>query len=139
MLEIGQVLWLKCRFNNNGDIAKSKHPYLIVAVTDDYVEALQRDTIKGKERKAILRSNKVIDIENPQETVFDESGFVQLDNKFTFENYNGLSNYMRTTDKLSEKKLKEVISEYFEYQEKYGVEEYKIVHMTKDEIEELNN
>ena len=139
MLEIGQVLWLKIRFNNDGEIAKSKHPYLIISVNDDYIEAVQRDTIKGKERKAILRSNKVVDIENPQETVFDESGFVQLDNKFTFENYDELSNYLQTTDKLSQEKLKDVISEYIEYQEKYGVEENKIVHMTKDEIEKLNN
>ena len=139
MLETGQVLWLKIRFNNDGDIAKSKHPYLIVDITDDYIEVVQRDTIKGKERKAVLRSNKVVDVENPRETVFDESGFVQLDNKFTFENYDGISCYRQTTDKLSKGKLEDVISEYIEYQSKYGVDENKIVHMTKNEIEKLNN
>ena len=139
MVEVGQVLWLKIRFNNNGDIAKNKHPYLVVEVTDDYIEVAQRDTIKGKERKAILRSNKVVDVENPQETVFNESGFVQLDNKFTFENYDGISDYLQTTDKLSKGKLEDVISEYIEYQSKYGVDENKIVHMTKEEIEKLND
>ena len=64
---------------------------------------------------------------------------MQLDNKFTFENYNGLLTYLQTTDRLSEEKLKSVISEYVEYQEKYGVEENKIVHMTKEEIEKLNS
>lgn len=31
-LEVGQVLSLKIRFNNTGQTAKARHPYLIVGV-----------------------------------------------------------------------------------------------------------
>lgn len=29
---VGQVLSLKIRFNNNGDISRKKHPYLIMGI-----------------------------------------------------------------------------------------------------------
>ncbi len=34
-LEVGQVLSCKIRYNNDGVIAKRKHPYLIVDICDE--------------------------------------------------------------------------------------------------------
>lgn len=83
-LVIGQVLSLKIRFNNNGDISRKKHPYLIVGIDEilGVVEIAQLDTLYGKEYKAIYTSNKVIYFDNPIETVIDKDSYVQLDNSF---------------------------------------------------------
>ena len=61
-LSIGQVLSLKIRFNNHGDISKSKHPYLIVEIDTslNVVEIAQLDSLAGKEFKASMKTNKII-------------------------------------------------------------------------------
>ena len=55
-LEIGQVLSLRIRFNNNNIISSSKHPYLIVDINDEFntVEIAQIDSLDGKEYKAAI-------------------------------------------------------------------------------------
>ena len=138
MLEVGQVLSLKIRFNNKGDIAKVPHPYIIASVTDDYVEILQIDSLKGKEHKALFASNKVIFYDNPQETVIDKDSYVQLDNRLTIENHCGLLNYRRQQDVLSKEKLESLLEAYAEYHEKYSVDENKIVHITEAELNQIN-
>ena len=57
---VGQVLWLKIRFNNAGDIAKIKHPCLVLAVENDYVEVAHGDSLAGKEYKGAAKTNFVI-------------------------------------------------------------------------------
>lgn len=86
-LVVGQVLSLKIRFNNNGDIALKKHPYLIVDIDEKLgvVEIAQLDTVEGKEYKAMMKSNKVIYCDNPSETVIDKDSYIQLDNSFQIE------------------------------------------------------
>ena len=73
-IEVGQVLALKVRFNNHGDVARSAHPYLVVDLEEDLevVEIAQIDSLKGKEWKAFRRSNKVIYSTDPTETVIDK-------------------------------------------------------------------
>lgn len=139
-LEIGQVLSLRVRFNNSGDISKVKHPYLVIDIKEKYgfVEIAQIDSLQGKEYKAAFRTNKTILKDNPPETVIDKDSYVQLDNKFTLEYYEGLCNYCRQPDKLSKVKLQMVISAYKKYQSEHHLDENKIVHMGKEEIEELN-
>lgn len=46
-IEIGQVLNMKIRFNNNGDIAQRKHPYLVVNIDNEMntIEIAQVDSL----------------------------------------------------------------------------------------------
>lgn len=140
-LQIGQVLSLRIRFNNSGDISSKKHPYLIISIDDDYntVEIAQIDSITPNKRfKAAMRSNKVIFKDNPLESVIDKDSFVQLDNTFKVEYFDTLSVYRRQPNVLSEAKLNEVLSAYKEYHEMYSIDENKNVYMDECEINLLN-
>lgn len=139
-LEVGQVLSLKIRYNNTGVVATSNHPYLIVAVDNDFnaIEIAQIDSLAGKEFKAAKRSNKTIFCDDPQETVIDKDSYIQLDNSFKVEYFNELSSYRRQTDKLSPIKLADVLSAYNTYHETHEIEEIKNVYMDKAELLRLN-
>ena len=139
-LVVGQVLSLKIRFNNNGDIARRKHPYLIVDIDETLgvVEIAQIDTVEGKEYKAMYTSNKVIYYDNPCEKVIDKDSYVQLDNSFQIEYFEGLYRYRRQTETLSECKLSEVLEAYRKYHEEHEIDEVKIVFMNETEILRLN-
>lgn len=138
-LEIGQVLSLKIRFNNEGAISKSRHPYLIVDIDTEFntVEIAQLDSLAGKEYKAAMRSNKVIYCDEPQEVVIDKDSYVQLDNTLKLELYDGLETYRRQTDKLSQEKLKSVLQAYKRYHKDHEIDENKQVYMTQSELEGL--
>lgn len=139
-LIVGQVLSLKIRFNNNGDIARRKHPYLIVGIDEilGVVGIAQLDTLYGKEYKAMYTSNKVIYCDNPCETVIDKDSYIQLDNSFQIEYFDGLDRYRRQADILSECKLAEVLEAYRKYHEEHEIDEAKIVFMSETEILRLN-
>lgn len=138
-LEIGQVLSLKIRFNNEGAISQLCHPYLIVDIDVELniVEIAQLDSLCGKEYKAAMRSNKVIYCDEPQETVIDKDSYVQLDNTFKLELYEGLRIYRRQTDKLSQEKLNSVLRAYQNYHRNHEIDENKQVYMTQHELENL--
>lgn len=139
-LQVGQVLSLKIRYNNDGVKSTVNHPYLIVDINDDLgvVEIVQIDSLANKEYKAFFRSNKVLFCSNPHETVIDEDSFVQLDNTFKIEDFDELINYRRQTDKLSSSKLNSVISAYRNYHTNNEIDENKNVYMDKEEILSLN-
>ena len=140
MLEIGQVLWLKIRFNNEGSISEYKHPYLILAINKteiNIIEIAQLDKIRGKEYKALFKSNKIVYKEN--ETVINEDSFIQLDNQFLLENFEELDYYKTTEDKLSQPKLNDIINAYFKYHENNEIDDNKCVYMSKEEIIRLNS
>lgn len=139
-LEVGQVLSLKIRYNNRGDVATSNHPYLIVKIDDvlDVVEIAQLDSLAGKEYKAAMKSNKTIFYDEPQEIVIDKDSYVQLDNSLKIEYFDNLSRYRRQTDKLSSQKLFDVLNAYNTYHETYKIEEIKNVYMDRGEILRLN-
>ncbi len=140
LVEVGQVLSLIIRFNNNGEVSSSKHPYLIVKTIDNStIELAQFDKVKGKEWKAAFESNKVVYADNPSESVIDQDSFIQMDNTIQVEYYDGLITYRRQTDKLSEQKLKEVVDAYNNYHLTHQIDENKQVYMDKDEIERLNS
>ena len=141
ILEIGQVLSLKIRFNNTGTISTKRHPYLIIDINKElnYIEVAQIDSLLGKEYKAAFRSNKVLYCSDPLETVIDKDSYIQMDNTIQIELYDGLIKYRRQTDKLSYDKLKAVIKAYKEYHEKYEIIENKQVFMDRYEIESYNN
>lgn len=140
-IEIGQVISLKIRFNNEGLISNSKHPYLVVDINTqlNIIEVAQIDSLEGKEWKAFKKSNKVIYQSDPPEVVIDKDSFVQLDNKFKIENFQELEHFRRQTDKLSQEKLSMVLSAYHFYHETNLIDEMKNVYMDKLEILELNN
>ena len=140
-LVMGQVLSLIIRFNNNGDIARKRHPYIIVDIDEKLcvVEIAQLDTVEGKEYKAMMKSNKVIYYDNPHEVVIDKDSYIQLDNSFQLEYFEGLSRYRRQTETLSKNKLREVLHAYRKYHEENEIDDLKIVFMSKNEILRLNS
>lgn len=139
MLEVGQVLSLRIRYNNSGTIATCKHPYLIIEIDEELntVEIAQLDSLEGKEYKATFRSNKTVYYDDPQETVIDKDSYIQLDNSIKIECREELMSFRRQTDKLSEIKLKEVLEAYHTYHEQHRIDENKQVYMTWKELEKL--
>ena len=83
--------------------------------------------------------NYFINSENPKETVISEDSYVQLNTKLTIENFAMLSNFRKTKNTLSKKKLNDLIKEYYDYQNNNIINEERIVYMTKEEILKMNN
>ena len=135
MIEIKDVLSLKIRFNNNGEKSKTTHPYIVKSINEQLgiVEIIQRDSIKeGKEYVALYNSNALIKAGG----CFDKDGFVQLDNKFTIENFNELSNFK--IGSITDNQFLKISMKYDKYQKENTIVENKIVYMTKVEILKLN-
>lgn len=139
-IEVGQVLSLKIRYNNDGLISATKHPYLVIGIDKELnvVEIAQLDSLQGKEFKAARKSNKVIYSDNPTETVIDKDSYIQMDNRFRIENCWELLNFRRQTDKLSSDKLCDVLNSYQQYQKNHDIDENKNVYITKNELLNLN-
>lgn len=141
MIEIGQVLSLKIRFNNSGEIASVAHPILVLNVDNDkkILEVAHIDSItEEKKWKALLKSNVTIRKNNPLEKVIDKDSFVRIDNIIQLENFPKLEAKRRQIDKLSEQKFKKVLDRYLEYKENEWIDDNKKVFMSKEEIISLN-
>lgn len=136
-LEIGQVLWLNVRYQIDV-VSVVKHPMLIAKIEKDYIEVIAIDKTAGKMHQLFHKYNLYINSEDPKEKVIYEDSYAQLNTKLTIEKIDELKKARRTTSKLSPIKLKEVLTEYSDYQYKYGIDEQRIVHMTKKEILGLN-
>ena len=139
-LKLGQVIWIKARFNNSGAVSATKHPYIIIGHSKEmgYYEVAQFDSLAGKEYKAMMSSNKVIFCYNPDETVISKDSYVQMDNKFMIEEYPELAKYRSTKDTLSKSKFDDLVAAYTKYQRSHQIDDNKIVYMTKEEVEDLN-
>ncbi len=138
-LHVGQILWLKIRFNNFGNVSAIEHPYLIVDIADGEIKTVevgQMDSLKPY--KLAYLSNKPIYVTDPMETVLEKDSYIQLDNKITLEYFEELLKCRRTTDTLSEKRLQEILKAYHTYHETHIIEDAKIVYMSKEEIIKLN-
>lgn len=140
-IEVGQVLSLKIRYNNDGQVLDRRHPYLVVDISNEFntIEIAQLDSLEGKEYKAAKKGNKTIYHDNPIEKVIDKDSYIQMDNTILIDRYEKLSSYRRQLDKLSIDKLSETLNAYKEYHQKNIIEENKQVYMTEDELESLNN
>ena len=136
-LEIGQVLWLKVRYQID-IVSETNHPMLIAKIENDYIEVIALDKTAGKMHQLFHNYNLYIDSENPKEKVIYEDSYAQLNTKLTIDKIQELKNSRKTKEKLSKDKLKEVLDKYKNYQDKYGVDEQRIVHMTNNEILYLN-
>lgn len=73
--EVGQGVFGKIPFKD-GEIPAYKRVYLVVGVTDDYIEVLNISSTQGKERKLAYRTNKKLEKYCPP---FDKPSFVKLD------------------------------------------------------------
>ena len=136
-LKIGQVLWLKVRYQID-KVSEVKHPMLIAEIYDDYIEIIAIDKTAGRLQNLYYPYNKYINYENPKEKVLYEDSYAQLNTKLTIELFPELSNYRKTTALLSKGKLNELLNDYKEYQNTHRIKEERIVHMTKYELLELN-
>lgn len=141
MIEIGQVISLKIRFNNSGTVASVAHPVLVLGVDKEknILEVAHIDSItEEKKWKALLKTNVTIKKSNPPETVIDKDSFVQIDNIIQLENFPKLEIKRRQTDKLSNEKFNKVLKRYNEYKDNEWIDDNKKVFMTKEEIILLN-
>lgn len=136
-LEIGQILWLKVRYQIDV-ISEIKHPMLIAKIEKDYIELIALDKTAGKLHQLYHHYNYYVDSKNPKESVIFEDSYAQLNTKLTIDKIDELKLSRKTLNKLSENKLNTILDEYQNYQNKYGVEEQRIVHMTNNEILYLN-
>lgn len=136
-LKVGQVLWLKVRYQID-KVSNIRHPMLIADIKDDYIEVIAIDKTAGKLQNLYYPYNKYIDSDNPKETVLYEDSYAQLNTKLTIELFSGLSDYRKTKNLLSKEKLNELLQDYQEYQLNNKIREERIVHMNKYELLELN-
>lgn len=147
-IQVGQVLYLKMRFNNIGDISETAHPYVVFEIDtkNNILEVIQLDSIKPKNMKRLLHYKAksgvsptcIICLDNPRETVISKDSFAQLDNKFLLQNFVGLESFLKSNDKLSDKKLKKLFEKYKEYHKKEFIDENKQVYISKKELLKLN-
>lgn len=141
MIEIGQVISLKIRFNNSGLVANVSHPVLVLSIDKEknILEVAHIDSItEEKKWKILLKTNVTIRKTNPPETVIDKDSFVQIDNIIQLENFPKLETKRRQTDKLSGEKFNKVLQRYNEYKDNEWIDDNKKVFMSKEEIKSLN-
>jgi len=136
-LEVGQVLWLKVRYQIDV-VSNVKHPMLIAKIEDDYIEVIAIDKTKDKMHQLFHKYNYYIDCENPIEDVISEDSYAQLNTKLTIENIDELIKARQTESKLSKNKLNDLLEEYNNYQLNNNLSEQRIVYMNKNEILNLN-
>ena len=136
-IDIGQILWLKVRYQIDV-ISEVKHPMLIAKIEKDYIEVIALDKTAGKMHQLFHNYNFYINSNNPKESVIFEDSYAQLNTRLTIDKISELKRARKTNAKLSKNKLDNLLEEYKLYQEKYGVDEQRIVHMTNNEILYLN-
>jgi len=141
MIEIGQIIWLKVRFNKSGDVANKEHPLLVVDIdgVNNVIEVAHLDHVdKDNYYHALLKYNHLIEKDNPPETVIFQNSYMQMNNIFKLENCPELLKKRKTLDKLSDDKLKIALSKYKNYQLNNYIRDERIVYMDRAEIISLN-
>ena len=139
-LEVGQVLWLKVRYQTN-IIAKKVHPMLIaiIDVDENKIEVVAIDKARDKIQQLYNEANHFLDSENPDEKVIYVDSYAQLNNTLTIEYFPELVNYRKTKEKLSTEKLNSLLSDYKIYHKENFIPDERKIHMTKEEILKLNS
>ncbi len=137
-LKIGQVLWLKVRYQID-KVAEVKHPMLVAGIFLDYIEVIVLDKTAGKLHQLYRPYNYYINSENPREMVISEDSYAQFNTKITLEWHECWLNSRRNTDCLSKEKLSNLLDAYHDYQKNNKLLEERIVHMKINEILLLND
>ena len=97
-LKVGQVLWLKVRYQID-KISDVKHPMLIADIKDDYIEVIALDKTAGKIQNLYYPYNRYINSNNPIEKVIYEDSYAQLNTKLTIEkNYQNVRFQLRNNE-----------------------------------------
>lgn len=137
-LEVGQVLWLKVRYQID-IVSNIKYPMLIVQIEDDYIEVIALDKTAGKLHQLFHEYNYYLNCSKQNESAIKEDSYAQLNTKITIDKIDELKNIRKTLNKLLSFKLKELLKEYERYQFTRELDENRIVvHMTKEKIVLLN-
>lgn len=138
-LEIGQVLWLKVRYKTD-IVANMAHPMLVavIDIDDNKIEVIAIDKAREKISQLYNEANYFLDSENPKEKVIYVDSYAQLNNTLTIEFFPELIKFRKTTAKLSKEKLTDLINDYKIYHKNNFIPDERKVHMTKNEILELN-
>ena len=135
-LEVGQVVWLKLRFNINGEYSEKEHPYIIEEINNDInsISIIQLDSLAGKEHYALKDENHIIFNYDPEETVISRDSYAQLDRITWIEYFDELMSYRKSNDKLSEKKLEELIKRHKNFIIDNEIDSSRIIHYSKEDI-----
>lgn len=136
-LEVGQVLWLKVKYQKNIE-SEIEHPMLICKIEKDFIEIIALDKTAGKLHQLFHKYNYFINSANPKESVISEDSYAQLNTKLTIELTEELIGARKTVNRLSYDKLQELTKAYYEYQENNKIDEDRVVHMSSTEILKLN-
>lgn len=138
-LEIGQVLWLKVRYKTD-IVANMAHPMLVavIDIDDNKIEVIAIDKAREKISQLYNEANYFLDSENPKEKVIYVDSYAQLNNTLTIEFFPELIKFRKTTAKLSKEKLTDLINDYKIYHKNNFIPDERKIHMTKNEILELN-
>lgn len=138
-IEVGQVLWLKVRYQTD-IVSKVPHPMLVAIanIDDNIIEVIAIDKAKDKIHQLFNEANFFLDSESPKEKVIYVDSYAQLNNILTIEYFPEIIKYRRTKDKLSKNKLQSLLEDYNDYQKNNIIPDHRIIHMTKEEILKLN-
>ena len=136
-LKVGQVLWLKVRYKTDV-VAKQIHPMLVAVINidDNKIEVIAIDKAKDKLYQLYNQANYFLDSEN--EKVIYVDSYAQLNNTLTIEYFPEIVKFRKTKDILSQDKLEDLIKDYKQYHKNNFIPDERKVHMTKEEILNLN-
>lgn len=139
-LKIGQVLWLKLKFDTESEISSIAHPYLIVKIENEFLRLrlLQFDSLEGREYRAFQRANMIVTAKEPTETVIVKDSFIKLDSIIDVEIFEELKLFKRTDELLSRQKLEKVIWKYEQYLREYDIPDTRIQFFTKEDVLSFN-
>ena len=138
-LEVGQVLWLKVKYQSN-IVSKVPHPMLVAikSIKDNYIEVIAIDKAKDRIEQLYNEANLFLESENPKEKVIFVDSYAQLNNTLKIEYFPELVKYRKTKEKLSEKKLKELLEAYDEYHKNNFIPDKRQIYMSKNDILKWN-
>lgn len=135
-LEVGQVLWLKLKFDNKQEYSSIKHPYLIIEIDKHIrlVNLLQFDSLAGKEYNILMKENYFVSCDEPEETVIYKDSYIQLNRIIHVQLCEELKQYRKTTDKLSRGKLELIAKKYSDYIVSNDIADSRISTYSKEDI-----
>lgn len=139
-MQIGQVVWMKCKLQNNLKVTKGNRPYIVMEINtnDNYIEFGPLSSIEDDPYLVLYRSNYLIKNDNPRETVIRKHSIVQMDNPIQIEMCNQIKKCRSTTAILSEVKLYGLMSTTEEYRNSNELDEMRCVYVTSDEFIKWN-
>lgn len=117
-LKIGQVLMMELPFEKNGKESWGEHPNLIVDIRENHILIIPLQTDPVLKKPWVLRrpSQILIPKFNPYEHAIKHDSVANINTRIFLERIPELMTFRRTTETLSEKKLKYVINKYYKWQ-----------------------